>query len=146
MAYYFSAVKAFEERIRAAECGQERFQRMLDEYDDLFRRFDEAYKRTQKSELTAKITALNKERNGYAYVMQKVAKVWAAKLEDEPETGATSGNLSVQIDMLSEAGYISVEKGFRGKMPRTACRITPQGTETFRAYVKALHKYIAAGK
>ena len=62
------------------------------------------------------------------------------------QTGATSGNLSVQIDKLSEAGYISVEKGFRGKMPRTVCRITPHGTEAFRAYVKALRKYIAAGK
>ncbi len=55
VAFYFSAVKAFEERIRAAECGQERFQRMRDEYSDLFCRFDEAYKRTQKSELTEKI-------------------------------------------------------------------------------------------
>lgn len=62
------------------------------------------------------------------------------------QTGATSGNLSVQIDKLSEAGYISVEKGFKGKMPRTVCRITPRGTEAFRAYVKALRKYIAAGK
>ena len=62
------------------------------------------------------------------------------------QTGATSGNLSVQIDKLSEAGYISVEKGFKGKMPRTTCRITPQGTEAFRAYVKALKKYIAVGK
>ena len=62
------------------------------------------------------------------------------------QTGATSGNLSVQIDKLSEAGYIEVEKGFRGKMPRTVCRLTPQGTEAFRAYVKALRKYIAAGK
>ena len=62
------------------------------------------------------------------------------------QTGATSGNLSVQIDKLSEAGYINVEKGFRGKMPRTTCRITPHGTEAFRAYVKALRKYIAAGK
>lgn len=62
------------------------------------------------------------------------------------QTGATSGNLSVQIDKLSEAGYISVEKGFRGKMPRTVCRLTPQGTEAFRAYVKALRKYIAVGK
>jgi len=62
------------------------------------------------------------------------------------QTGATSGNLSVQIDKLSEAGYISVEKGFKGKMPRTACRITPAGTEAFRSYVKALRKYIAVGK
>lgn len=33
------------------------------------------------------------------------------------ETGATAGNLSVQIDKLRKAGYISVEKSFRGKMP-----------------------------
>lgn len=62
------------------------------------------------------------------------------------QTGATSGNLSVQIDKLAEAGYISVEKGFKGKMPRTACRITPEGTEAFRNYIKALKKYIAVGK
>lgn len=62
------------------------------------------------------------------------------------QTGATSGNLSVQIDKLSEAGYISVEKRFKGKMPRTTCRITPVGTEAFRSYVKALKKYIAVGK
>lgn len=62
------------------------------------------------------------------------------------QTGATSGNLSVQIDKLAEAGYIGVEKGFKGKMPRTTCRITPEGTEAFRGYVKALKKYIAVGK
>ena len=62
------------------------------------------------------------------------------------QTGATSGNLSVQIDKLSEAGYIAVEKGFRGKMPRTVCRITSTGTEAFRAYVKALKKYLSTGK
>ena len=62
------------------------------------------------------------------------------------QTGATSGNLSVQIDKLSEAGYIEVEKGFRGKVPRTVCRITPTGTEAFRTYVKALKKYLNASK
>ena len=62
------------------------------------------------------------------------------------QTGATSGNLSVQIDKLAEAGYIEVEKGFHGKVPRTVCRLTPQGSEAFRAYVKALRKYLTAGK
>ena len=95
MAFYFSAVKAFEERIRAAECGQERFQRMRDEYSRLFVAFDEAYKRTQKSELTAKIAALDKERDGYAYVMQKVAEAWAAKIEDE--TLAAHGRRVAQV-------------------------------------------------
>lgn len=62
------------------------------------------------------------------------------------QTGATSGNLSVQIDKLTAAGYITVEKGFKGKMPRTTCRITPSGIEAFKNYVKALKKYISAGK
>ena len=35
------------------------------------------------------------------------------------QTGATSGNLSVQIDKLSADGYITVEKGFKGKVPCT---------------------------
>ena len=62
------------------------------------------------------------------------------------QTGATSGNLSVQIDKLADAGYITVEKGFKGKMPRTTCKISTSGTEAFRNYVKALKKYIAAGR
>ncbi len=35
VAYYFSAMKAFEERIGAAECGLDRFREMRDEYDRL---------------------------------------------------------------------------------------------------------------
>ena len=54
------------------------------------------------------------------------------------ETGATAGNLSVQIDKLQKAGYIEVEKCFKGKMPRTACRITDKGREAFREYVETL--------
>lgn len=60
------------------------------------------------------------------------------------QTGASSGNLSVQIDKLAEAGYISIEKGFKGKMPRTTCKITSSGMEAFRNYVKALKKYLVA--
>ena len=41
------------------------------------------------------------------------------------QTGATAGNLSVQIEKLSTAGYIEVEKTFKGKKPCTICRITP---------------------
>lgn len=59
------------------------------------------------------------------------------------ETGATAGNLSVQLEKLSQAGYITIEKGFNGKMPRTTCRITKQGIEAFREYVEALQTYIA---
>ena len=62
------------------------------------------------------------------------------------QTGATSGNLSVQIDKLASAGYITVEKGFKGKMPRTTCRISPTGQEAFSSYVEALKEYLSAGK
>lgn len=58
------------------------------------------------------------------------------------KTGATAGNLSVQIDKLREAGYISVEKSFKGKMPRTSCRITQAGIAAFEEYVKALKSYL----
>lgn len=58
------------------------------------------------------------------------------------KTKATGGNLSVQIEKLTQAGYIVVEKTFRGKMPRTICRITPEGVEAFDVYVKALQGYI----
>ena len=57
-------------------------------------------------------------------------------------TEATAGNLSVQIDKLSQAGYIEVEKGFEGKRPRTVCRITAQGRTAFAEYVDALKDYI----
>ena len=59
------------------------------------------------------------------------------------QTGATSGNLSVQIDKLSAAGYITVEKGFKGKMPCTTCRLTETGLEAFRNYVTALKEFIS---
>ena len=57
-------------------------------------------------------------------------------------TQATAGNLSVQLDKLSEAGYISVEKTFEGKKPRTICRITPVGLQAFENYVDALRSYL----
>lgn len=58
------------------------------------------------------------------------------------KTKATAGNLSVQIDKLSEAGYIEVEKSFVGKKPRTVCRMTPVGCKAFENYVNALKGYI----
>ena len=57
-------------------------------------------------------------------------------------TQATAGNLSVQLDKLSEAGYISVEKTFEGKKPRTICRITTIGLNAFESYVDAIKSYL----
>ena len=58
------------------------------------------------------------------------------------QTGATAGNLSVQLDKLEKAGYVEITKTFRGKMPRTVCRLTTQGREAFAEYVEALKSYI----
>ena len=54
------------------------------------------------------------------------------------KTGATSGNLSVQIDKLSEAGYIEVEKESAGRSSRTTCRITVKGRAALEEYIQIL--------
>lgn len=62
------------------------------------------------------------------------------------ETGATAGNLSVQLDKLQRAGYITIEKGFNGKMPRTTCSMTDLGREAMHEYVEALKEYIGGAR
>lgn len=58
------------------------------------------------------------------------------------QTGATAGNLSVQLEKLQSAGYILVEKGYKGKKPCTTCRVTQEGLSAFGKYVEALKGYI----
>lgn len=58
------------------------------------------------------------------------------------KTESTAGNLSVQLDKLATAGYITVEKGFVGKKTRTVCRITPAGVNAFEEYVDNLKQYL----
>lgn len=58
------------------------------------------------------------------------------------KTNSTAGNLSVQLDKLSEAGYITIEKSFKGKKPLTTCKVTKLGIKAFEEYVNALKQYI----
>ena len=58
------------------------------------------------------------------------------------KTNSTAGNLSVQLDKLSEAGYIAIEKSFKGKKPLTTCMITKHGLKAFEEYVNTLKQYI----
>ena len=58
------------------------------------------------------------------------------------QTGATSGNISVQLDKLSDAGYIKVNKLLKGKRPCTECEITDKGRKAFNDYVEALKSYL----
>jgi DNA-binding transcriptional ArsR family regulator len=59
------------------------------------------------------------------------------------KTGATAGNLSVQIQKLKEAGYIEVQKQFKDNYPQTICKVTAKGVDAFETYVKALQSYIS---
>jgi len=58
------------------------------------------------------------------------------------QTGATAGNLSVQITKLKEAGYLEVTKKFSNNYPQTLCKITLLGRERFIEYVNALKDYL----
>lgn len=58
------------------------------------------------------------------------------------ETQATAGNLSIQINKLKDAGYISVEKKFKGNYPQTLCKITDTGVKKFQEYVETLRRYL----
>lgn len=58
------------------------------------------------------------------------------------KTGASAGNLSVQIQKLKDAGYIEVTKQFRDNYPQTRCRITAIGVRAFELYVKNLKDYL----
>lgn len=60
------------------------------------------------------------------------------------KTGASAGNLSVQIRKLKEAGYITVKKTFKDNYPLTRCQITRKGVDAFDAYVQAIKPYINA--
>ncbi len=53
-------------------------------------------------------------------------------------TGLTKGNLSVHLSRLEEAGYVAIEKAFRGKHPLTICRLTERGREALDNYRKVI--------
>ena len=54
----------------------------------------------------------------------------------------TDGNLSSHLTMLEQAGYVSIEKGFEGKKPKTRVRVTLNGREAFSRYVAELERII----
>ena len=53
-------------------------------------------------------------------------------------TGLTKGNLSVHLSKLEEAGYVAIQKTFRGKYPLTICRLTKRGIEVLKEYRKTM--------
>lgn len=58
------------------------------------------------------------------------------------ETGLTKGNLSAHLSKLEEAGYVKIEKTFKGKLPLTVCRLTASGKKALTQYRQQLQDFI----
>lgn len=52
--------------------------------------------------------------------------------------GLTDGNLSRHLQVLEEAGFVTLDKGYEGKRPFTRCHLTEQGRDRFAAYLDVL--------
>jgi DNA-binding transcriptional ArsR family regulator len=51
------------------------------------------------------------------------------------QAGLTWGNLSAHLSKLEEAGYVQIEKTYRGKRPYTLVRLSDNGRTVFKNYV-----------
>jgi DNA-binding MarR family transcriptional regulator len=58
------------------------------------------------------------------------------------QTGMTWGNLSAHMSKLEEAGYLEVEKSFKGKRPNTMLRLTHQGRAAFQSYRRKMKQVL----
>jgi len=58
------------------------------------------------------------------------------------ETGLTKGNLSAHLSKLEEAGYVKIEKTFKGKLPLTVCKLTPAGKKAVTQYRQQLQDFM----
>ena len=54
------------------------------------------------------------------------------------QTGLTWGNLSAHMSKLEQAGYLEVEKSFKGRRPNTTLKLTSQGRAAFHAYARKM--------
>jgi DNA-binding MarR family transcriptional regulator len=56
--------------------------------------------------------------------------------------GLTDGNLSRHLQVLEEAGFVAIDKGYEGKRPHTRCRLTEEGRARFAEYLDVLHEVL----
>jgi DNA-binding transcriptional ArsR family regulator len=75
--------------------------------------------------------------------LQIVALLSGAKEADflflQRETGLTKGNLSSHLVKLEGAGYVEIKKTYRGKIPLTLARLTPEGRAAFQRYRQSMN-------
>ena len=58
------------------------------------------------------------------------------------ETELNKGNLSSHLAKLEEAGYVQIEKTFKGKLPLTVCRLTSAGQKALKSYRQQLQNFM----
>lgn len=73
----------------------------------------------------------------YLYVVESADYVFLTRL-----TGLSWGNLATHLTRLEEAGYIAIDKEFRGKKPHTTIRLTKQGRTAFREYKRNMQQVL----
>lgn len=62
------------------------------------------------------------------------------------ETDLTKGNLSAHLSKLENAGYVKIDKTFKGKLPLTVCKLTESGQEAFDGYRQQMQNFIEKTK
>lgn len=73
----------------------------------------------------------------YLYVVESADYVFLRGL-----TGLTWGNLSTHLSKLEAAGYVAIEKEFKGKKPHTMIRLTDEGRRAFREYKQQMQQVL----
>jgi len=73
----------------------------------------------------------------YLYVVESADFIFLMRL-----TGLTWGNLSTHLSKLEEAGYVTIEKTFKGKKPHTLIHLTKRGRAAFSEYKKSMQQVL----
>jgi DNA-binding MarR family transcriptional regulator len=73
----------------------------------------------------------------YLYVVESADYVFLMRM-----TGLTWGNLATHLGKLEEAGYIEMQKEFKGKKPHTTIHLTERGRTAFHEYKKSMQQVL----
>jgi len=74
----------------------------------------------------------------YLYVVESADFVFLRN-----QTGLTDGNLSSHLSRLESAGYVDIEKKFKGKKPQTLLKLSQKGREAFDFYRKQMEQVLS---
>ena len=66
--------------------------------------------------------------------------------ELKDQLGLTDGNLSAHARTLEDAGYVRIDKRFRGRRPHTTLSLTARGRLAFQRYVAMLQRIVEQGR